>query len=604
MRGLSPFNVEKTPSFFVDDQKGTFTCYSSGEHGDHFDFLMLLKGVSLPEAIELLAADAGLELPKPDPETERRQRQAASLYDLLEGAATFFESQLAGAMGKHARDYLVSRGLTDTTIKHFRLGFAPQSLRPLESYLSARGFRLDQLIEAGLANHSQDGSSAYGIFRNRIIFPITDWRGRVIAFGGRALSPDDKAKYLNSPKTALFDKGQTLYNFQKAREAANQRHTDTPLVVAEGYMDVIAFHDAGVATAVAPLGTALTEMHLQALWRITDEPVLCFDGDKAGLKAAHAVCDRTLPLLTPGKSVWFCLLPSGQDPDDVLRSDGADALQRMLADRVSLVDMIWQREQAKKELTTPDRRAGFQQSLRELVNTIKDSTVKQHYAYEIKAKLAASMQTAALQPQSPPKFGVGRGPRQGPMMSGHDRSKGRYAGNLAFSRPSTTTALKNSPLAKASVPSSGRDELLVLTVLNHPKILDDHFDDFERLTFENPQLDRLQKEIITIAGLGESLDRLSLHDHLVKQGCSRIVRKLTAQPISSTHDFAKPETDIASAKSGWKDSLRLRLSEQAETERRSLENDLTEETTDENFARLLGFKAEQHRREHEFDQND
>src|SRR6202045_4312461 len=317
--GRSPFNKEKTPSFFVNDQKMAWFDFSSGKNGSIFDFVMMTEGLSFPEAVERLAAQAGMALPEVSREDDAREQHRKTLHDVLELAAKFFEATLAGRAGAKGRGYLADRGLDPATQLQFRLGYATSERFALKEHLGAQGIPVEDMVEAGLLIAGDDIPVPYDRFRDRVMFPIQDLRGRVIAFGGRALEKEVAAKYLNSPETPLFHKGDNLYNLAPARLAA---HNGAPLVVVEGYVDVIAMVGAGFAGSVAPLGTALTENQLALLWKMADEPILCFDGDKAGQKAAWRAADLALPHLKPGKSLRFALLPEGQDPDDPARPGG------------------------------------------------------------------------------------------------------------------------------------------------------------------------------------------------------------------------------------------------------------------------------------------
>ena len=309
--GLSPFNKEKSPSFTVNDQKGFFHDFSSGKHGDIFDFVMETEGVAFPEAVERLAQMAGVALPKVSHEDEQRDARRKTLHDVMELAAKFFEATLAARAGARARGYLADRGLDPATQLKFRLGYATNERFALKEHLGSHGIPVEDMVEAGLLVSGDDIPLPFDRFRDRVMFPITDFRGRNIAFGGRALEKDAQAKYLNSPETPLFHKGATLYNIAAARQAA---HDGAQIVAVEGYVDVIAMVTAGFPAAVAPLGTALTEDQLALLWKMADEPVLCFDGDKAGLRAAYRAVELAMPRLKPGKSLKFALLPEGPGP--------------------------------------------------------------------------------------------------------------------------------------------------------------------------------------------------------------------------------------------------------------------------------------------------
>lgn len=382
--GLCPFHNEKSPSFTVNDDKGFFHCFGCGAHGDVIGFVMRNGGLAFPEAVEQLAQEAGLAIPQVRAEDRQKAEQSTTLAKAMEEAARWFEVQLQGSAGTEARGYLQRRGLTSETIARFRIGYAPGSRTALKEAMLARGLPEPLLVEAGLLIKPEDGGASYDRFRNRVMFPIGDRRGRVIAFGGRALDPDAPAKYLNSPETPLFHKGHNLYNHALAREAA--RETGTVIVV-EGYMDVIALAQAGIEHAVAPLGTALTEDQMALLWRLAAEPILCLDGDTAGWRAALRAADRAVPLLEPGRSFRFAILPGGQDPDDLVRSQGRAAMEDILAGALPLADVLWRKEAENRQLDTPERRAALETALMGLVNQIKSPAVQNHYRDHFRGRL-------------------------------------------------------------------------------------------------------------------------------------------------------------------------------------------------------------------------
>ncbi len=326
-KGLSPFQQEKSPSFTVNDQKGFYHDFSSGKHGDIISFLMETEGVAFTEAVERLAAMAGVALPAVTPDAARHEQRRKTLYDVMELATKFFADTLASRNGARARGYLADRGISPAVQLQFRIGYAAGERFALKEFLGAQGIPVEDMVEAGLLVAGDDIPVPYDKFRDRVMFPITDLRNRVIAFGGRALEKEVAAKYMNSPETPLFHKGDNLYNLAAARLAA---HNGAALVVVEGYVDVIAMVGAGFGASVAPLGTALTENQLALLWKMADEPILCFDGDKAGQKAAWRAAEMALPHLAPGKSLRFALLPEGQDPDDLARSGGRAAIEEVI----------------------------------------------------------------------------------------------------------------------------------------------------------------------------------------------------------------------------------------------------------------------------------
>src|SRR6186997_600574 len=364
-KGLSPFNKEKTASFFVNDQKEAWFDFSSGKNGSIYDFIMLTEGVQFPEAVERLAQMAGMPLPKYSREEEARDEKRKTLHDVMELAAKFFEATLAGRGGAKARGYLADRALNSATQLKFRLGYAPDERFALKEHLGKQGVPVEDMVETGLLISGDDIPVPYDRFRDRVMFPITDFRGRIIAFGGRALDKDAPAKYLNSPETPLFHKGSNLYNGAVARQAV---HDGAALIVVEGYVDVIALVTAGYPATVAPLGTALTEDQLGLLWKMADEPILCFDGDKAGRRAAYRAVDMAMPRLKPGKSLRFAMLPDGQDPDDLYRSGGKEAIAEVLSRAQPLGEMLWTRETEEHSFDTPERRAALEARVNEVTS--------------------------------------------------------------------------------------------------------------------------------------------------------------------------------------------------------------------------------------------
>ena len=430
-----PFHGEKSPSFHCEDKKGRYHCFGCGVSGDHFRFLTELDGMSFPEAVERIADMAGVPMPARDPEAEKRDQERASLTDVMELATTFFQEQLQSAAGAKARAYLRDRGLSSATQQSFRLGFAPDSRNALKEFLAAKGITKAQMEACGLVHpwrrHSgllSTGSATASCSRS----PIR--RGRIIAFGGRALSSDALAKYLNSPETELFHKGNVLYNFVRARKAMQK---DGTVIAVEGYMDVIALAQAGFENVVAPLGTALTENQLELLWRMAGEPVLCFDGDQAGLKAAWRAADMALPLIQPGRTLRFALLPEGKDPDDLVKADGPDAFRAVLAEARPLADLLWMRETSGGVFDTPERRADLEKTLRELTSRIRDESVRYHYQQEMRERVHAF-------------FGAQRGAavrkRQDRASATSATTQGRAAnGRAAARRPAASPSPKAWP---------------------------------------------------------------------------------------------------------------------------------------------------------------
>ncbi|WP_237153646.1 DNA primase [Oryzibacter oryziterrae] len=380
-----PFHQEKSPSFHCDDRRGIYHCFGCGATGDQFKFLTEAEGLNFPEAVERLAEEAGVALPKPDPRDREREAIRVDLAGAVEIAAKFFEQKLRSPEGKPAREYMVRRGIVDKTAIEFRFGYAPDERDALKRHLVQSGVPEAVAVTAGLLIKPEDGRASYDRFRGRLMIPIHDERGRVVAFGGRTLDPDGQPKYLNSPETPLFHKGTMLFNVHRAREAAHKSGT---MIVTEGYMDAISVYQAGIRNVTAALGTAFTEDHIARLWRFAAEPVICFDGDKAGISAAHRAIDRILPVLKSGYSFNFCFLPDGQDPDDLVRKGGADAFLGEVAKARPLSEVLWEREVAGARLDTPERKAALEARIEELVRLIKDERVARRYRLALRVNLS------------------------------------------------------------------------------------------------------------------------------------------------------------------------------------------------------------------------
>ncbi len=533
--GLSPFSREKTPSFFVNDDKGFYHDFSSGKHGDIFSFLQETERLTFPEAVERLAALAGVALPSPDPKEAEAEVRRRGLEDWLELAAKYFEASLRRPPAADARAYLAKRGLPESEWSRFRLGFAPADRVSLRDALVQRGARPADLVEAGLLIAPEGGGQPYDRFRNRIIFPITDARGRLISLGGRALDPEDRAKYLNGPESPLFHKGSHLYGLHEAKRllAAGE---GTGLVVVEGYMDVIACQRAGIA-AVAPLGTALTEDQIRLLWRQSSEPVLCFDGDSAGLKAAYRALDRVLPLLEPGRTFRFCLLSGGQDPDDLLRDKGALALKSALSQTRPLVEVLFLRERDAEPLDTPERKAGLKGRLRKAAQAVRDRDLAEQFAADLTARFEALFPREAPFARSGPRTGAtwrrGQPPPPGPASA------------------ELRVASQRGP-ALALVPAA-----LAQAALDDPARLEPHLEALERHGFGDPALEGLAKEIIRVRLTADALDTGGLQQHLTRSGFGVLLREITQAALKSGAPFLAPETTLADARARWSQAFDL-----------------------------------------------
>jgi DNA primase len=510
-KGLSPFHQEKTPSFTVNDQKGFYHDFSSGKHGDIINFVMETEGASFPEAVERLANMAGMPLPAVTPDAARHEQRRKTLYDVMDLAAKFFADTLASRSGAKARGYLGDRSISPAVQLQFRLGYAPGERFALKEHLGGLGIPVDDMVEAGLLIGGDDIPVPYDRFRDRLMFPITDVRGRVIAFGGRALEKDVPAKYLNSPETPLFHKGDNLYNLATARQAT---HDGGTLIVVEGYIDVIAMVGAGYPATVAPLGTALTENQLALLWKMADEPILCFDGDGAGQRAAFRAADLALPHLRPAKSLRFALLPEGQDPDDLARSGGRAAIEEVIALAKPLDQMIWSREIEGGSFGTPERRAALEARINELTNGIRDEVVRRYYRQDFSDRLrnAFAPVTAfrgGAGARAPGGFGGESGRRPGPRGSFVPGAAGRMEPGRGLSTASRTIDrqpyqvasphLANSPIMRGQRSSLSRREALILqSLINHPWLLDDHLEEVASLELAHPEAHRLRAAIIGI----------------------------------------------------------------------------------------------------------
>ena len=577
--GLSPFGKEKTPSFFVNDEKQFYHCFSSGKHGDIFTWLMEMEGLSFPEAVERLAAEAGVALPKGTREDAERERKRAGLAEVMEMADAFFRARLEARDAAAARAYLERRGLSAATIEAFGLGYAPADRQALRGHLAARGVTDRQMAEAGLVIHGPDIAEPFDRFRDRITFPIGDARGRTIAFGGRALASDAQAKYLNSPDTPLFHKGRVVYNFARARKPAFEAQA---LLVAEGYMDVIALTQAGFPHAVAPLGTALTEEQIALLWRLAPEPVLCFDGDRAGQAAAYRAVDRVLPILKPGHSVRFAFLPEGKDPDDLIRTEGPDAMRDIVARAQPLYRVVWEREVASRRLDTPERRAAFQSAVRQLARSVRDETVREHYVRVFEEQLATLLGGGPA---------AARGGMRRRSAGGGGRS-GRGAGTGApprrFDPGGASPALKRSALARGSAVGPRRSQaLLVLAALNHPWLAEAHLEVLSGVSLGDPSLDSLLNEIIHVAAQGEALERDAMRAHLESHGFGHVVRALMSDPALNTVAFCRSEADPAVAEIGFRDSLHECAAEGLRADLARAEADFAADPSEENSMRIV-----------------
>jgi len=561
--GLCPFHNEKTPSFTVSDDKGFYHCFGCGEHGSAFDFVMKTEGLSFPEAVERLALAAGLDVPRDSPEERHRQEKRRTLEDVTEAACQWFERQLRMPEGQAALKYLRDRGLDDAAIKHFRLGFAPDSRGGLKGALIREGFAEDLLVEAGLLirpPEERQDRTPYDRFRGRVMFPIANRRGQVIAFGGRILG-DGEPKYLNSPETPIFHKGRVLYALNHALPAARKSGR---IVVAEGYMDVIALHRAGFEDAVAPLGTALTEDHLRELWRVVAEPVLCFDGDNAGQRAAGRAAERALPALSPGKGLRFAELPKGDDPDTLIRDRGPEAMAQVLDAALPLSEVLWRMETAERPPSTPEARAALQRSLGDHAKRIEDPTVRTHFQQAFKDRL----------------WKLGRERQRGGRGSDDRAATMRLSGGEAH----------------AQDPVRRRLEILLACLLNHPELYDQIGEKLGVLDFSRAgaDLDNLRQQALKTLARNSALDSAGLADHLTSQDAGRAYEKLVAGGVLVDAYFARTEASADDALRGWEETYGLVQADSLKEEIREAEQALAQEFSEEAWQRVKALKSQQY----------
>ncbi|MGO9742896.1 MAG: DNA primase [Roseiarcus sp.] len=575
-RGLSPFNAEKTPSFYVNDQKQFYHDFSSGRHGDVFTFLVEVENLSFPEAVERLAHLAGLELPRRDARSEARDQRRASLGEVLEYAAAIFEQTLNEAVGAKARGYLADRGLDPATERVFRLGFSAPEKYALRDALAARGVEAEQMIDGGLLVHGEGIAVPYDRFQNRVMFPIHDRSGKIVAFGGRALDASAKAKYLNSPETELFHKGALLYNHHRARKPAGETGR---VIAVEGYVDVISMTKAGFPETVAPLGTALTAEQCALLWTLSEAPILCFDGDKAGRKAAYRAIDTALPLIGPGKSLQFALLPEGQDPDDLARSGGGEAIGEVLTGARPLAEMLFQRETEGQTFDTPEKRAGLERRLSELTAAIGDETLRKHYAADMAQRADALFGGVVRAPTARRERG-----RRGPWRGGRFEP-GPRVGVAMAPLPPAGFSLK-------SKRESPREIAILAALIGHPEIVEHAFEDIAALEFASSALGNFRRRLLDLDPVAFD-SATALMAALEARGAGEDAARILALAQRMPDWWAlKAEAEIADAEIVFRQCMALqRKAGTLHRELKSAEAALAAEPTEQNFVRLLDIKS-------------
>ncbi|WP_102783932.1 DNA primase [Thalassospira sp. GB04J01] len=588
--GLCPFHSEKSPSFTVNDQKGFYHCFGCGAHGDVISFVMNTRGLTFVEAVEVLANQVGMDVPKPSREAQEREQKAKTLYEVMEVACVFFERMLRMPEGKEGLEYFRRRGLDDKTIADFRLGFAPDNRGALKAALKREEIDEKLMIEAGLLIEPEDsGRQSYDRFRGRVMFPILDRRGRVVAFGGRVMG-DGKPKYLNSPDTPLFHKGRLLYGLPQAREASQN---DAPIIVTEGYMDVIALHRAGYRGAVAPLGTAVTEEQIGELWKMTNEPVMCLDGDAAGKRAAVRAAERALPILRPGKSLVFSILPEGEDPDTMMAApDGFATFQKIIDTAVPLAELIWRMELSGRKIDTPERRAALEADLHQRISVIADDAVKSQYRSMFNDrtwKLFKGEKTG--KPAGRGSYGGGY---SGGSAGGYQNKKPGRAGkrgkNDHFWGPAgkAVPGMSRPPMQKKR---DLQDSILLVTLINHPHLHDEVGEQLGIYSCADSELDNLRRAVLKLLDDDPGLDSDTIKAQLKRDGLSETVLRVVSADIIAHAAFAKSETPLERARTGWKQVFSMAVSSLEDEEAKYAVRQLAADTSEEEWERFS------HRRE-------
>ena len=577
--GLCPFHKEKTPSFTVNEDKGFYHCFGCGAHGSAFDFVMETEGLNFREAVEKLASEVGMQVPQDSPEERQRAERKNTLFDVVEAACRHYEQALRRPEGAHALEYLRGRGLSEQTIAKFRLGFAPDRRDGMKAALGAQGIGEAELVAAGMIIKRDDGST-YDRFRGRVMFPILDRRGRVVAFGGRILGSDKGvAKYLNSPETDLFHKGRLLYAMDSAQVAARAGQN---LIVTEGYMDVIALYQAGFEGAVAPLGTALTEEQIQELWKITPEPVLCFDGDNAGQRAAVRASERALPLIKAGVGIRFATLQAGEDPDSLVQAKGPAAFAEVIAAAKPLSQVLWEQEVSAGTTDTPEGRAALQKRLDDHVRHIEDATVRSHFQSTFKDRV----------------WQLGRDSRGGGAGGKSGGSWQNYKAGRSF-KPQRPPVFEGEANKQQAVKSArvdmtrSREEILLAALINHPDLFDEVGERLGSVAFTTLELDNLRQEALkTLAG-ETSLDRADFQRHLRDGGYSTILDSLLSSRVFGHAYFARPDEDTLSALEGWNETYELYCRRDLQAELDDAQRQLAAHMTPETFERFRALKMQE-----------
>ena len=557
-KACCPFHHEKSPSFYINDEKGFFHCFGCGAHGDHIGFLMRHSNMPFMEAVEQLAAQAGLSVPKPSVQDIERAARGDRLVGAVEEATKFFTSALFDGRNKEILAYLTTRGVNDETIHAFRLGYAPDDAQALRKHLAAKGYNDAEMLDAGLIKKSTRGGGQdyFAFFRDRVIFPVTDRRGRPIAFGGRVLPEklrplapgmQKPPKYINSSDTHLFQKGHVLYNESNARAAAGK---DQPVIVCEGYADVISLWQAGFPGAVAPLGTALTEHQIASLWKmIPDEgtqdlraPYLCFDGDAAGTRAALRSLERILPMLEPGLTARFVFLPDGLDPDDLIRQRGKAAFEAALDEALSLSDMLWRNLTEGRSFTTPEAKAGLLKAIETTCARIPDRTVQTQFVAGLKDKFYQTFNARQA------RGGSGQGYGAGKFGSGKYGGNGKSGGGKSGKPMQPPVALPDPKMAV----KLARVRIALAAVINFPEIYHDAEEMLGTMDVPDSGVDALRQAVITVLSDDHDWRDRNFAEHLCTGGHAEQVA-LAMQAALLHGRFALNGSDPVKALHGLRD---------------------------------------------------
>lgn len=583
-KGCCPFHKEKTPSFYVNDEKQFYHCFGCGAHGDAIGFTMRHDNQSFPEAIENLAGQAGLPVPQDTPQDREKFDREKHLLQLLDRATSFFEYHLKQPEGSEAYGYLKRRGLSDDAHGRFRLGYAPKDSQALVKAMLKESYTLQDMLDVGLVKKSERNDDHYSFFRDRVIFPVADHRGRTVAFGARILG-DGQPKYLNSADHMLFHKGQLLYGLSRARAALAQGQN---LIVVEGYMDVIALVEAGFTGAVAPLGTALTESQLEILWKLLPKidnrdpardycPILCFDGDNAGVRASARTATRALPLLTPEKTIRFAYLPEGEDPDSLLQKSGSSAMNAVLEQAKPMIDMLWDLSLENRILRTPEDRAAFQGALRQQVSQIQDESLRQLYRDAVEKKLAAHFQWQ--RPQKTFQRNAGYGGQR-------SNNKRNFNNNRSFRpiEPAPTQPIDGQKL---------RERVLLAVMVNHPDLFAEFGEELACISFKDKNYDTVRQQIVGFyeSDSHETLDVAALYRHFSlgegKSAAQGALGEVLSESTFVHAGFARSDRSLDQAREGWKSIWNKYLQEQLQTDLQQATRLWREDSSDANLVRLM-----------------